>query len=224
MYLSKLLLNPRSQQARRDAASAYEFHRTLARAFPTPDGINYRSESQVLFRSELRLRNGKTSLTPTLEMLVQSQREPAWDQLPANYLMHSASTKVFDLSVTTGQEYAFCLVANPTRKVKRPGQTQGKRVALPDFTTEEGVTPARAWLARQGEQHGFDVLFLLTEASWLNEPAAKTNYNKSRLPIYRVRYEGLLRVTDPEKLVAAVVNGIGPAKAFGCGLLSLAKP
>jgi len=37
-----------------------------------------------------------------------------------------------------------------------------------------------------------------------------------------VRYEGLLQVTDPHLLVEAVRAGIGSAKGFGFGLLSLA--
>ena len=32
-------------------------------------------------------------------------------------------------------------------------------------------------------------------------------------------FEGELRVTDPEAFLSALSNGIGPAKAFGCGLM-----
>ena len=38
MYMSKLVLDPRHLQARRDLANAYEMHRTLSRVFaPSPD-------------------------------------------------------------------------------------------------------------------------------------------------------------------------------------------
>mgnify|MGYP002136949035 FL=1 len=33
MFLSKLILNPKSREARRDLANPYDLHRTLARAF-----------------------------------------------------------------------------------------------------------------------------------------------------------------------------------------------
>ena len=39
-----------------------------------------------------------------------------------------------------------------------------------------------------------------------------------------VRFDGELTVTDPGELRDAVAAGIGPAKAFGFGLLSLARP
>jgi len=35
-------------------------------------------------------------------------------------------------------------------------------------------------------------------------------------------FEGVLLCTDPDKLRQAIINGIGPAKAFGFGLLSIA--
>ncbi len=39
MYLSKLTLDPRHPQARRDLGDAYEMHRTLARAFAPDQGL-----------------------------------------------------------------------------------------------------------------------------------------------------------------------------------------
>jgi CRISPR system Cascade subunit CasE len=35
-------------------------------------------------------------------------------------------------------------------------------------------------------------------------------------------FEGRLLITDPDALRAALVTGIGPAKGYGCGLLTLA--
>jgi CRISPR system Cascade subunit CasE len=37
-----------------------------------------------------------------------------------------------------------------------------------------------------------------------------------------VLFEGLLEVTDPDNLRLAIREGIGPGKAIGCGLLSVA--
>ncbi|UNO42203.1 type I-E CRISPR-associated protein Cas6/Cse3/CasE [Streptomyces sp. MST-110588] len=43
-----------------------------------------------------------------------------------------------------------------------------------------------------------------------------------RVVINSVTYEGRLQVTDAEALTHHLLNGIGPAKAYGCGLLTLA--
>ena len=39
--------------------------------------------------------------------------------------------------------------------------------------------------------------------------------------ILQVQYEGVLEVTDSAKLRAALIQGIGRAKAYGCGLMTL---
>jgi CRISPR system Cascade subunit CasE len=36
-------------------------------------------------------------------------------------------------------------------------------------------------------------------------------------------FEGVLRITDAESLVRAMRNGVGREKAYGCGLLTLAR-
>lgn len=42
------------------------------------------------------------------------------------------------------------------------------------------------------------------------------------ISIYSVRFDGVLTVTDPDTFRQTVAAGIGPAKAFGFGLLSVA--
>ncbi|KPH98712.1 CRISPR-associated protein, Cse3 family [Actinobacteria bacterium OV450] len=37
-----------------------------------------------------------------------------------------------------------------------------------------------------------------------------------------VTFEGRLRITDPGLLTEHLLAGIGPSKAYGCGLLTLA--
>jgi len=41
--------------------------------------------------------------------------------------------------------------------------------------------------------------------------------------IQPVNFEGILSVKSPSAFVDLITIGIGPAKAFGCGLLSLAR-
>ncbi|MFT2020182.1 type I-E CRISPR-associated protein Cas6/Cse3/CasE [Streptomyces sp. 796.1] len=44
----------------------------------------------------------------------------------------------------------------------------------------------------------------------------------TQVTFHSATFEGHLRVTDPEALTAHLLGGIGPAKAYGCGLLTLA--
>jgi CRISPR system Cascade subunit CasE len=40
--------------------------------------------------------------------------------------------------------------------------------------------------------------------------------------LHTATFEGLLQVTDVQLLAERLLGGIGPAKAYGCGLLTLA--
>jgi CRISPR system Cascade subunit CasE len=47
--------------------------------------------------------------------------------------------------------------------------------------------------------------------------------HKGRLVTFTaVTFEGRLAITDPERLKDRLLGGIGPSKAYGCGLLTLA--
>jgi len=128
------------------------------------------------------------------------------------------------LAYTAGQVLGFRLVANPTKKVTAPGQRQGKRVALLDIADGDGLTPAQQWLHRKAGLGGFDLLHVLTEEFRLGARSAAEGAGKPQLPFYGVRFDGLLRVSDPARFAESVRQGIGPAKSFGFGLLSLARP
>ena len=39
--------------------------------------------------------------------------------------------------------------------------------------------------------------------------------------INKVMYEGILTVTDRDRFIGALTQGIGRAKAYGCGMLTI---
>lgn len=90
---------------------------------------------------------------------------------------------------------------------------QGKRLGL------VGEDEQLVWLRRQGEKHGFRMAPTLVGGSDL----LQSRKGESRIGIRRTRYDGVLQVTQPEPLVQAMGAGIGPAKAFGCGLLLIKR-
>lgn len=203
MYLTRLRLNLRSKEVRRDLANPYEMHRTLARAFAIDEQTK---PSRFLWRLET------AAVWEKPVLLVQAASPGNWQPLQAlvSYLDHERQpeTKQIDVKrlLQVDGRYRFRLQANPT--VTR----QGKRLGL--CHEEEQL----AWLARQGTQHGFVVEnALVSETSMLH--AYKGDM---RLSVVRACVDGYLRVTDTERVGAVLVNGLGHAKALGCGLLSLA--
>lgn len=202
LHLSRLILNPRSKEARRDLANPYDLHRTLARAF-APDEET--APARFLWRLEA------TANWQQPQLLVQSQTEGNWEPLRdlPYYLQGEVQEKHFapELWLEPEGSYRFRLQANPT--VTRDGKRRG-------LCSEEEQL---AWLARQGERHGFTLLQALVSGSIMQQGRK----GDSRLSVLTATFEGYLRVNDTHALLAALQGGIGPAKSLGCGLLSLGK-
>lgn len=203
MHLTRLTLDPRSAQARRDLGDAYEMHRTLARAFVA-------DAQSVPARFLWRLEAGSNAwATPVV--LVQAATAGDWSALQAlpNYLQRPVESKRLTLEewVEGGARYRFRLQANPTVT------HQGKRYGL------VGEAEQLAWLGRQGERHGFSVEAALATASDI----LASRKGESRISLQRVCFEGRLQVSELAAFSRALTMGIGPGKAFGCGLLSVAR-
>jgi CRISPR system Cascade subunit CasE len=202
----------------------YDLHRTLMAAFPAdlPD------DERVLYRVDSDPRTGMPIV------LLQSHTVPDWTVLQdrEGYVLPESqcpprisanpAVKTFDLALTTGQTLAFRLRANPTAKRRRERDDGKLRPVRDPLYSEQDQ---RAWLARKGKRNGFQLLHVtvIQEGDQLAWKPRKDD-GKRKLTHFAVRFDGLLQVTDPHALWNAVQTGIGPAKSFGFGLLSLARP
>lgn len=217
IYLSRLLLNPRSKQVHREARDPYQQHRTVMSAFPEA----LPEDERVLYRLDLQPRTGQMTL------LVQSQIEPDWSGLAGkDYLLPgdpfsdlpNPAVKPIELSFRAGQMLSFRLRANPTKRLLRddPDRRYKKGQRLGLFEEADQLV----WLRQKAETSGFAIGNVHIVDEGFSSGKTKEQQN---LKFFAVRFEGHLQVTDPELLQQAIQNGIGPAKAFGCGLLSLAR-
>jgi CRISPR system Cascade subunit CasE len=220
MYLSQLILNPRSRQVQRELADPYEMHRTVMSAFPT----DLPEDERVLFRLEQNPRTNQLSL------LVQSQHAPVWEPLSASGksylllteacpdgLLNPAVKRVeLDGKLTPSQLLVFRLRANPTVKKKAEGKKNGRRVGL--YRQEEQLQ----WLQRKLEAAGCKLI----EARIVNQDRIYTKRRRGNqmrvMQFVSVGFDGLLQVEHPVRFLEAVNNGIGSGKGLGFGLLSLA--
>ena len=237
LYLSRLCLNQRSRRAMSEMMHPYEMHRTLMRAFPDFEG-DARRACGVLFRAEPAERDG------ALKVFVQSLVEPDWSFLTAlgDYLDYSVANDPYQhkdimpycSKIREGDTFTFRLRANPTKRVgKQDDPLHGKRVEL--NREQEQLE----WLARKGQERekgapgGFEIGAPLDEQypRFANVVARTEGKVKGRKRTSEpghstthlaVVFEGVLRVTDSDAFRETLVRGIGSAKAFGFGLLSLA--
>ena len=207
--------------------SVYDLHRDLSRAFGKRETAGY------LFRTDLDRSEG----TARRVALVQSSAPGEWSALGDKVAHAEVRERRWELA--PGQRYRFFLRANVTR-TKKAGlheladvpkeaflAARGKRVAL------RGELELFGWLGRQGEKHGFRCLetaFAQDGGAPVMVPAVRVGPrldvewrgNGKRGQHAGADFEGLLEIENAEKVAAALQRGIGPAKAFGFGLLSLA--
>jgi CRISPR system Cascade subunit CasE len=121
-----------------------------------------------------------------------------------------AESKPYDGFLNTlekGQVWRFRLTANATicRKGKRRPLT---------------ISGQPAWLEKRAETNGFALQNIRLLKSY------DIQFRKSDGKIVTIQaseFEGVLAITDSERLRSALKNGIGHAKAYGCGLMTLAR-
>jgi CRISPR system Cascade subunit CasE len=188
-----------------EAAQPYELHRSLMKAFPDKAAGG---PGRVLFRLDIDHETGGMSV------LVQSEKEPDWGKLNGTTgFITECKSKQFDPEFVQGQMLRFRLRANPTKRVKETGKRQG-------ILEEEAQID---WLRKRGLQSGFEVVdAIVIKEGFAKDKMTDTADKKHDLTMLSVRFDGLLRVIDPETFRHTIECGVGSAKGLGFGLLSLA--
>lgn len=223
MYLTKYLLNPGNKEVRRDIADPYEMHSTLCRLFADP------KNNRFLWRLE------KTRPEEPIVLLLQSHEKPELENFSIKdyfYKIYKSIAynpeRLFEKSPTL----IYRLKANPT--VKR----NGKRVGL------KSVEEQLLWLKKQGDKAGFEVHTARVMGEELLEMKQRKQDNKqikefigkdsdsnqnqdilenNKITLNTVYFEGYLVVNDPQLFIEkAIKPGLGKARAFGLGMLSIA--
>jgi CRISPR system Cascade subunit CasE len=143
-------------------------------------------------------------------------------------------SKPFEPVLSIGDRLGFTLRANPVvaRLVAKGKRGQRHDVVMdalhatpPDERAAVRLrivqTTGRAWLAGQGEAHGFAPC----------GEAAVDGYDRIRIPraggdpavFGMLDISGVLEIRDPARFTARLVEGFGRARAFGCGLMLIRR-
>lgn len=190
------------------ARNPYNLHRQLWRLFPGKEKET-RSNGEELRQGFLFRIEGNPTGRPA-RLLVQSRRAPE-----AASGVALVGTREIQPQPAAGQRLAFLLTANPVKTI-----ADAQRHAKPGKKSEKCRVPLikeedqREWIARKlasaGEIEAVNIL-----------PHAPVYFRKDNRggKLATVTFNGVLRVSDPTRMTELLENGIGHAKAFGCGLL-----
>jgi CRISPR system Cascade subunit CasE len=138
---------------------------------------------------------------------------------PADYA--TCSYEPFLQRLEQGQEWGFRLKANPTKSQRiKPNEnrSRGKLVAL--VKEEDQIH----WLEDKGRRSGFHMPINRLESSEvLVRSAQRLNFERQNatVTLNSVIFDGVLAIDDPDLLRTALLRGIGRAKGYGFGLLTL---
>jgi CRISPR system Cascade subunit CasE len=213
-YFSKVQLSsqPQGRELLRSLSAqgdAYFDHALIWKLFPG-DG----AARDFLFRRE-REGNGP------LSYYAVSQRAPL-----AIEGMLTVQSKPYAPKLNVGERIRFDLRANPVVSRKTEGGTSRRHDVLMDAKRlAKGVSgrkdamdaAALEWLAKRAAEWGLSVQM---------ESVLTSGYTQHRLrskgrniEFSSLDYIGMAQVADPQRLAVALLQGVGHARSFGCGLL-----
>lgn len=233
MYLTKMRTTCRDA-LRLLAQGAYEQHRLLWRLFDEPPG----QARDFLFRRVDPLdadENGRQRRD--MAFYVLSMRQPM--DKDGIWLMQ---TKPFSPKLVQGERLAFSLRVNPVRARREPDPEKKRGRVKRDDVVMCAKQEIKAATIPNDERPSEAELVQASGINWLRERAGRCGFSigpaEVRADGYRqhwikrapkdirfstIDFEGRMTVTDPQALLNAMSTGIGPAKAFGCGLLLIRR-
>jgi len=211
LFISKLTINERNLAGLRCVCDTYQAHQTIWRAFPDrADG----GPGRILFRIE------PVRACRSVVALVQSEKRPDWTQLLSNGILTEALCKDYGPEFRAGDVLQFRLKANPTRKIAdssdcgADGLPKSKRVGLCNEDQQMD------WLHRKGQSGGYRIVECRVSAR--DDLRTGKSGTAGGIRHLAVLFDGTLEVTDPDLFRSTLSSGLGSAKGFGFGLLSVA--
>lgn len=161
----------------------------------------------------LVLSSGKPDFSHIVEQFGWPGSEQKWETKNYARLMER---------IEAGQRWQFRLRANPVHSIKQSNSLhtheKTKRGKVYAHVT---VHQQEQWLLERALKYGFS----LHEGSFRVVQQEVRQFLRQRKPVTLgiATFEGILEVTDVAMFLRALARGIGRAKAYGCGLLTIAR-
>ena len=196
MHISQIKIDDTLNSAKRAVSSPQIMHAIIEKCFETSERKLWRLDvEKLLIVSSDFPSNPDAAQQLGKEMFVTKDYQP------------------FLSSIKAGKIYRFRLTANPVHNVPTEYGKRGKVFA--HVTLEQQMD----WLRSKADKLGF----ALKEFNISTSEFVKFRKNSRDVTLKLATYDGFLTVKDSDLLIEAMVSGIGRAKAYGAGLLTLTQ-
>lgn len=228
MYLTRFRINTERIGARKLLSSPQVLHAAVMSSFAElPD--EQPGSPRVLWRldRDSRSRTHLCVVSPYKPDLMHLVEQAGW---PATARWETYDYGPFLERLTAGDRWAFRLTANPVHSVRN-------KDGAPTKTTAH-ITPRHQmrWLLQRQESAGFAIVRRPSTQNQQDEldqhqlvvhNRRQIAFNKRAagkpVTLVTVTYDGRLEVTEPDAFRRTLTQGLGKAKAYGCGLMTLAR-
>jgi len=221
MYLTRFRINPARRGARKLLSSPQAMHAAVLAGFPRRED-HTRDDARTLWRIDYGP-NRETVLyvvSPTKPDYTHLVEQAGW---PSIETWQTRPYTPFLSTLDKGQVYAFRLTANPTRSGRRSPSRATETRRFGHVTVEQQTQ----WLLQRAERHGFSIvrqrdgeLNLVVRDRRVHR--FTRDYDQPPVTLVTATYDGVLQIEDPVLFRRVLTRGIGHARAYGCGLLTLA--
>jgi len=191
-YLTRIIV-PKLSLRNLDIFDSYRWHKKLCKAFKA------KGNNHFLFRVDDYRKEIQTLVLSESKPELQSWGQWTLKEISPVFLQHEI--------------YSFQLKANPTKRRRDDNSKSRKRFGIYD---EEEL---KQWLMRKATEFGFEI-----NRDSIDVGKPMDNYFLRRGDKGKhisVDFKGELIVTNREKFINCFNSGIGSAKSFGYGMLTL---
>lgn len=228
MFLSRVLLNAQRRRAWGLLSSRQRLHAAVLACnppqpsadSPLPAALEQETaipEGRVLWRlDQSRHETILYTVTPARPDFTSLVEQAGWPD--SEQTARTADYTGFLDHLEAGQRWGFRLTGNAVRSIPSPDQGDGHR-ARGVRVAHVTVPQKEQWFAKQATKFGFTP----DRATVVGMEKLRFQRGSGIVTLDATAFEGALTVTDPSVLRRGLSNGIGKGKAYGLGLLTLAR-
>lgn len=207
MYISRIELDTNRFETKRAVISPQILHSAIENCFSESE------KTRKLWRLD--------SLREKEYLLLLSRNAPDFSGFIRQFCAEGTKGETKDYNalldrVQAGQERRFRLRGNTVHSAAASDERKRGKI-YPHVTTEQ----KKGWLLKKAESNGFEINGDDFDVTRTDDIRFRHGHGYVSLGI--ADFEGVLKISDAEKFKTALIQGVGRAKAYGCGFLTVAK-